>query len=94
LDLYDRAIAAQGNNESLFMAHASKGQYYHELALAASQAGQPGQASDYAKGAVTSLQLSRAALTNVPWKFSAEIAAALTECQQLSESVMPAAGPD
>ena len=40
LKFYDHAIAVQGSNESLFMAHAFKGQYFHELFLSAGAAGQ------------------------------------------------------
>jgi O-antigen ligase len=85
MKLYDRAIADQGNNESLFMANACKGQYYYELAQGADQAGQPERMKGYARGAFHSLSDSQSALAATPWRFSRDFAAILDECRKASQ---------
>ncbi|MEY4242560.1 MAG: hypothetical protein RLZZ245_145, partial [Verrucomicrobiota bacterium] len=81
LDLYDQAIKGQGENESLFMAYAFKGQYCHELSLSAFSIGDASAQAHYAEIAVMNLQQSQGALKNCPWKFNSEFASALAESQ-------------
>lgn len=80
-ELYDQAIAAQGKNETLFMANAYKGQYHHELSVSASEAGQEESMKDHAKSAVASFMCSKNSLKAAPWKFSSNFSKALIDCQ-------------
>jgi hypothetical protein len=56
LNYYDHAIATQGKNESLFMARAFKGQYFHELSTSAAAAGRPERQLHFAGRAVECFQ--------------------------------------
>jgi O-antigen ligase len=83
LGLYDQAIKGQGGNESLFMAHAFKGQYCHELSLSESTTGEVDAQERYAEEAVVNLLQSQSNLKKFPWKFTSEFASALVECQSI-----------
>lgn len=83
--LYDRAILAQGNNETLFMAHAFQAQYYYELSQAAAAAGEDEDRVNFAESAVASFLRCQDALKTAPWKFSAQFSEALAECRLLAE---------
>ena len=56
LNFYNHAIAAQGDNESLFMAHSFKGQYLYELSISAGAAGQMTRQKFYAQQALECFQ--------------------------------------
>lgn len=86
VDLYDQAIARQGGNEALFMAHAYKGQYYHELFLSESELSRPEAKTRYAESAVKSLLQSQNALKASPWRFTPEFSSCLIACRSFLAS--------
>lgn len=62
IGFYNHAIAIQGDNESLFMAHSFKGQYLYELSLSAGAAGNKPQEELFARQAVDCFKDASAAL--------------------------------
>ena len=64
LSYYNHAISTQGNNESLFMAHAFKGQYLYELFISAAADGQMMRQKFYAQQAAECFQNAIAAMRN------------------------------
>jgi O-antigen ligase len=88
LDLYNHAIAAQGMNERLFMAHAFKGRYLYELYLSASADGKSSRRKFYALQAVTSFQNAIAAMGDKPGFLDANFARMMRECEAAEKNVM------
>ncbi len=76
--LHDHAIASQGCNESLFMAHAFKGQYLHELSISAGALGRIDQQKSRAGEAAACFRNSMAEAT---WRLPAEFSKMLDECE-------------
>ncbi|MES2922240.1 MAG: O-antigen ligase family protein [Verrucomicrobiota bacterium] len=62
LNFYNHAIAAQGANESLFLARSFKGQYLYELCVSAAAEGKLDQLNFYAREAVASFKDADAAM--------------------------------
>lgn len=62
IGFYNHAIATQGDNESLFMAHSFKGQYLYELSLSAGAAGNKPQEELFARQAIDCFKDASAAL--------------------------------
>jgi O-antigen ligase len=62
IGFYNHAIATQGDNESLFMAHSFKGQYLYELSLSAGAAGDKPQEEFFARQAIDCFKDASAAL--------------------------------
>lgn len=76
--LYDHAIASQGRNESLFMAHAFKGQYLYELSISAGALGRSDPQKNHAGLAAACFRNSMAEAT---WQLPAEFSKMLGECE-------------
>lgn len=88
LNFYNHAIAIQGGNESLFMAHSFKGQYLYELSVSAGAAGQTSWQKFYAQQAVECFQNANAALENHRGKLSPYFGKMLRECETFRKQDM------
>jgi len=88
LNFYNHAIAIQGGNESLFMAHSFKGQYLYELSVSAGAAGQTSRQKFYAQQAVECFQNANAALENHRGKLSPYFGKMLRECETFRKQDM------
>ena len=88
LDLYNHAIAAQGNNERLFMARAFKGRYLYELYLSASADGKLSRKKFYAQQAVASFQSAIAIMGDQPGFLDANFVRMMRECEAAEKNVM------
>ncbi len=76
--LHDHAIISQGCNESLFMAHAFKGQYLYELSISAGTLGRIDQQKSRAGEAAACFRNSMAQAT---WRLPGELSKMLEECE-------------
>ncbi|MEY3896013.1 MAG: hypothetical protein RLZZ214_1533 [Verrucomicrobiota bacterium] len=88
LELYNHAIAAQGNNERLFMARAFKGRYLYELYLSASADGKLSRKKFYARQAVASFQSAIAVMGNHPGFLDANFVRMMRECEAAEKKLM------
>jgi hypothetical protein len=88
LSFYNHAIAIQGGNESLFMAHSFKGQYLYELSVSAGAAGQMSRQKFYAQQAVECFQNANAALENHRRSLSPYFGKMLRECETFKKQDM------
>ncbi len=88
LNFYNHAIAIQGGNESLFMAHAFKGQYLYELSISAGAAGQMTQQKFYGQQAIECFQNANAALENHRRSLSPYFDKMLRECETFKKQDM------
>jgi O-antigen ligase len=81
MKFYDHAIATQGSNETLFMAHAFKGQYYYELFISAGAAGQTERQRYFAEQAVRSFKNAEQTMGG-GWGLAKGFAQMLKQCQE------------
>jgi O-antigen ligase len=88
LGYYNHAIAAQGANESLFMARSFKGQYLYELCVSAAAQGQLEQLRFHAAEAVASLKEADAAMAANHGTLSPFFAKMLQECERFQKQDM------
>jgi hypothetical protein len=88
LGYYNHAIAAQGNNELLFMARSFKGQYLYELCVSAAAAGELEQLRFHAAEAVASLKEADAAMALNRCSLSPFFAKMLQECEKFQKQDM------
>lgn len=88
LNFYNHAIATQGGNESLFMAHSFKGQYLYELSISAGAAAQMTRQKFFARQAVECFQNANAALENHSGRLSPYFGKMLRECETFKKQDM------
>lgn len=88
LNFYNHAIASQGGNEALFMAHSFKGQYLYELSISAGAAGQTARQKFYAQQAVECFQNANAALENHRGSLAPYFGKMLRECETFKKQDM------
>ncbi len=88
LEFYNHAIASQGNNEPLFMAHSFKGQYLYELSLSAGAAGNIPQQQFFARQAIKCFGKASAALGKHHRKLDACFGKMLSECESFGKADM------
>jgi len=84
LQFYHHAIAIQGANETLFMAHAFKGQYFYELFISAGAAGQSERQRYFAGQAVESLKDAEQTMGGNR-RLAKSFAQMLKQCQEFLE---------
>ncbi|MEX1115892.1 MAG: hypothetical protein WEB53_11630 [Akkermansiaceae bacterium] len=87
LSYYDHAIAAQGRNETLFMAHAFKGQHLYEIYTSAVAAGQRDRQKFYARQVVESFQKANAAMKH-SGRLAPGFSQMLKECETFAQKEM------
>jgi len=88
LEFHNHAIASQGNNESLFMAHSFKGQYLYELSISSGASGQVSQQEFFARQAIECFKNASAALQNHQRKLDPYFGKMLRECENFGKKDM------
>lgn len=88
LEFYNHAIASQGNNEPLFMAHSFKGQYLYELSLSSGAAGDISQQQFFARQAIKCFENASAALGKHQRKLDGYFGKMLRECENFGKTDM------
>ena len=88
LNFYNHAIATQGDNESLFMAHSFKGQYLYELSISAGAAGQTTHQKFYAQQAVECFKNAHAGPQQNRGMLSPSFGEMLRQCEIIQKQDM------
>ena len=88
LNLYNHAIAVQGDNESLFMARSFKGQYLYELCVSAAAERRLDRLRFYAREAVSSFKDAHQAMTVNHGGLAPFFAKMFEECQNFQKQDM------
>jgi O-antigen ligase len=88
LEFYNHAIAGQGANESLFMAHSFKGQYLYELSLTSGLAGNLPRQRFFARQAIECFKNAAAALGEHQRKLDPYFSKILSECETFGKNDM------